>query len=287
MPLTELTPTDPTAFPIHKQQSTSSSNNLVQANLFNTSNAMIRHSSLEANSHPGLSFFCKNDTTLKYPQQPQEPQTTTFEKQTTPLVISRLNISHRKPAKNGFTDLDDETPPASPPIQPTIKHTGFFNFASAFKPGFGSVGMLRGKQKLDEARVNRKIEDLEIEKSSLLTLNQTLESVVKQQSNTIQDLQTKLAAIEGPLTPGLDKTLNIKGVMSTSSVESADNNEIVDDEDAAYERIRNMLLQLIEQAQSAVSEQQQHQIRVASTHHQQGVSSLKVKGVKLKKNYGI
>jgi hypothetical protein len=169
MPTTELTPTDPTAFPLHQQQSTSNSsrNNLTQANLFDTSNAMIRQSSLEANSHPGLSFFCKNDNTIKYQQQPQEPQTTSFEKQTTPLVISRLNISHRKPAKNGFTDLDDETPPTSPtsppspPIQPSIKHAGFFNFASAFKPGFGSVGMLRGKQKPDDARVNRKVSSLE------------------------------------------------------------------------------------------------------------------------------
>lgn len=38
------------------------------------------------------------------------------------------------------------------------------------------------------------IEDLEIEKNSLLTLNQTLETVVKEQTNTIIDLQKRLAA---------------------------------------------------------------------------------------------
>jgi hypothetical protein len=51
---------------------------------------------------------------------------------------------------------------------------------------------------------------------------------------------------------------------------------MMEDEDAAYERIRNMLLQLIEQAQSAVSEQQQkHQIRAIST-QQQGLSPIMI-----------
>ncbi|KAI8095024.1 uncharacterized protein B0P05DRAFT_524365 [Gilbertella persicaria] len=77
---------------------------------------------------------------------------------------------------------------------------------SSYNPLFGVMSgglgsfLLRGtmatqaKTQADEARVHRKIEDLEIEKKSLMTLNQTLETVVKEQSNTISDLQNKLAA---------------------------------------------------------------------------------------------
>ncbi|KAG1195618.1 hypothetical protein G6F35_013160 [Rhizopus arrhizus] len=114
-------------------------------------------------------------------------------------------------------------------------------------------GLLFPQKALDEAKVHRRIEDLEIEKNSLLTLNQTLETVVKEQTNTIIDLQKRLAAIERPLTPGLDTTSSKNGIMSCSEKTEGDpTGDNVDDDEAAFERIRLMLLQLIQQAQSAV-----------------------------------
>lgn len=105
-------------------------------------------------------------------------------------------------------------------------HQKTHRMPSSFTPGFGIMSgglgsfLLRGTmaaqpkpQPVEDARVHRKvcicskydgrhaqnypclqIEDLEIEKKSLLTLNQTLETVVKEQSNTISDLQDRLAA---------------------------------------------------------------------------------------------
>ncbi|KAF1806293.1 hypothetical protein FB192DRAFT_1349751, partial [Mucor lusitanicus] len=139
---------------------------------------------------------------------------------------------------------------------------------SSFTPGFGIMSgglgsfLLRGTmaaqakpQPVEDARVHRKIEDLEIEKKSLLTLNQTLETVVKEQSNTISDLQNRLAAIERPLTPGLDTSSSKNGIMSSPDIlEPTDLERYLQDEDAAFERIRSMLLELIEQAQSAVTQ---------------------------------
>ncbi|KAI8992139.1 hypothetical protein BDF20DRAFT_89934 [Mycotypha africana] len=97
-------------------------------------------------------------------------------------------------------DDDDTTPTATATSATTT---------SAFKPGFGFLSnssgglgsfLLRGnliaaqKPQVDEARIYRKLKDLEIEKKSLLQLNQTLEMVVKEQSNKISDLQNRLAA---------------------------------------------------------------------------------------------
>ncbi|CAO3612357.1 unnamed protein product [Mucor fragilis] len=105
-------------------------------------------------------------------------------------------------------------------------HQKTHRMPSSFTPGFGIMSgglgsfLLRGTmaaqpkpQPVEDARVHRKIEDLEIEKKSLLTLNQTLETVVKEQSNTISDLQDRLAAIERPLTPGLDTSSSKNGIM--------------------------------------------------------------------------
>ncbi|KAL9537659.1 hypothetical protein MBANPS3_011574 [Mucor bainieri] len=147
-------------------------------------------------------------------------------------------------------------------------HQKTHRMPSSFTPGFGIMSgglgsfLLRGTmaaqakaQPVEDARVHRKIEDLEIEKKSLLTLNQTLETVVKEQSNTISDLQNRLAAIERPLTPGLDTSSSKNGIMSSPDIlEPTDLERYLQDEDAAFERIRSMLLELIEQAQSAVTQ---------------------------------
>ncbi|KAG1455422.1 hypothetical protein G6F56_007067 [Rhizopus delemar] len=154
------------------------------------------------------------------------------------MVVSRINLPISRPK-------EEEDSTVKSPKTPT-PGTG--------KMSVGGIGtfMLRGllhpqKALLDESKAHRRIEDLEIEKNSLLTLNQTLETVVKEQTNTINDLQKRLAAIERPLTPGLDTTSSENGIMSCSEF------EMLDSEEAAFERLRLMLLQLIQQAQSAVS----------------------------------
>ncbi|GAN03830.1 hypothetical protein MAM1_0049d03285 [Mucor ambiguus] len=177
---------------------------------------------------------------------------------------------------DGELDIDltvddiDDNPQMSTTSRTTEEetHQKTHRMPSSFTPGFGIMSgglgsfLLRGTmatqakvQPVEDARVHRKIEDLEIEKKSLLTLNQTLETVVKEQSNTISDLQNRLAAIERPLTPGLDTSSSKNGIMSSPDIlEPTDLERYLQDEDAAFERIRSMLLELIEQAQSAVTQ---------------------------------
>ncbi|KAG1248433.1 hypothetical protein G6F68_013795 [Rhizopus microsporus] len=62
---------------------------------------------------------------------------------------------------------------------------------------------------LDEARTNRKIADLEIENQTLLSLNTTLESKLKQQALQISELEKRLQQVnEPPLTPISDKQVD-------------------------------------------------------------------------------
>ncbi|KAI9365844.1 hypothetical protein BD770DRAFT_439066 [Pilaira anomala] len=268
-------------------------------NPYTTLSPMIRQPSIESN--PGLSFFCQTTTTnnniiIKNKQQQQqqqqqkrqqEPSYASFEKiQSQPLVISRINLSHRRPTTTDLDDIDTDDDEGITMTKNTLKSTTTIAEDSlnvvrlpSFKTGFGVIGssggaglasfMLRGniQAKQEDARVSRKIQDLEIEKKSLLTLNKTLETVVKEQSNTISDLKDRLAAIERPLTPGLDTSLSKNGIMSSADIlEPSDLERYLEDEDAAYERIRIMLLDLIEQAQSAVSQNKKVSGRVLTNY---------------------
>ncbi|EIE85180.1 hypothetical protein RO3G_09890 [Rhizopus delemar RA 99-880] len=179
-------------------------------------------------SNPGLSFFCQPIVSLSKP---------TKTKATQPMVVSRINLPISRP-KEEEIPINKVSP---------VKTSGIGTFMLR--------GLLFPQKALDEAKVHRRIEDLEIEKNSLLTLNQTLETVVKEQTNTIIDLQKRLAAIERPLTPGLDTTSSKNGIMSCNEFEKTEGDHTTttdDDDEAAFERIRLMLLQLIQQAQSAV-----------------------------------
>lgn len=140
-------------------------------------------------SNPGLSFFCQPIVSLSKP---------TKTKATQPMVVSRINLPISRPKEE-----EEEEVPISK-VSPA-KTSGIGTFMLR--------GLLFPQKALDEAKVHRRIEDLEIEKNSLLTLNQTLETVVKEQTNTIIDLQKRLAAIERPLTPGLDTTSSKNGIM--------------------------------------------------------------------------
>ena len=66
---------------------------------------MIRQPSMESN--PGLSFFCPPKK--QQPQVQQQPQQTSFEKiQSQPLVISRINLTPRRPTVMADLDIDDD-----------------------------------------------------------------------------------------------------------------------------------------------------------------------------------
>ncbi|KAI8884972.1 hypothetical protein K501DRAFT_332274 [Backusella circina FSU 941] len=224
----------------------------------NTAQPMIHHVPNEVYADPGLSFFCQKGPYIN-------PPSLLFEKNsgTKPLVLNRTDLKKSSPP-TAQGDQEQQDSILSPPLTPPP----FFGLNKSFKPGLSSILTLNNNQQqlrnqLDEARMSRKIEDMEIENKSLLTLNQNLEFVVKQQSTTIHDLRKKLEEIERPLSPGLDTSFSKKGIMSITDVsESPDVIGSEEDvgEDAAFERIRHMLLNLIQQAQSAVS----HKVKVSS-----------------------
>ncbi|KAG1058001.1 hypothetical protein G6F43_000203 [Rhizopus delemar] len=177
-------------------------------------------------SNPGLSFFCQPITSLS--NKSTKTSTTTV---TQPMVVSRFNLP--RPNK-------EETKNQQQQNKPKINKVG----------GIGTFmlrGLLHSQKALDEAKTHQKIEDLETRKKLLLNLNQTLETAVKEQTDTIMDLQKRLDEIERPLTPGLDTASSKNGIMSYSEFE-----KLKEEEEAAFERIKQKLLQLAQQAQSAV-----------------------------------
>lgn len=157
----DLTPT-PKAVNIirpssHQQLNYSSSTDsslISAASTYTTLSPMIRQPSVESN--PGLSFFCQAPCS-PIKQQPQ--QHSSFEKiQSQPLVISRINLTHRRPAVIEDIDIDDNEQPVTNVSEDIVK-------LPSFKTGFGIMTgglasfMLRGNisQPVDDARANRKV----------------------------------------------------------------------------------------------------------------------------------
>ncbi|ORZ14166.1 hypothetical protein BCR42DRAFT_452736 [Absidia repens] len=107
---------------------------------------------------------------------------------------------------------------------------------------------------LDDARTSRKIADLEIEKTSLMALNATLESKVAQQDAKIAKLekQLQLRSNEWPLSPVSDKGMDEEQPCFEKliSTELLTEDEIANDH--VFQRLRCMLLGLIDQAEEAV-----------------------------------
>ncbi|KAI7899662.1 uncharacterized protein BX663DRAFT_520896 [Cokeromyces recurvatus] len=106
---------------------------------------------------------------------------------------------------------------------------------------------------LDEARANRKIADLEIEKSSLLVLNSTLEAKLKQQEVQIAELQKQLQQRnDRPLTPVSDNQVDelLLFNKNDSNFQTEEEKEIANDQ--VFQRIKLMLENLILQAQTAL-----------------------------------
>ncbi|KAF7726593.1 hypothetical protein EC973_008638 [Apophysomyces ossiformis] len=118
---------------------------------------------------------------------------------------------------------------------------------------------------LDEARANRKIADLEIEKQSLLSLNSTLEATVRRQTERIAELEKRLQMLEAPPTP----VSEVHEEPASFTPPSPDRPEVpvasdilVDvwldnqlESDQIFQRLRVMVQNLIEQAQTALLEQ--------------------------------
>ncbi|KAG0186112.1 swr complex subunit [Apophysomyces sp. BC1034] len=100
---------------------------------------------------------------------------------------------------------------------------------------------------LDDARMHRKIADLEIEKTSLLTLNSTLEATVRRQAEQIAELEKRLHSETN------DPRGKFCHILDLESVEISD--ELTEEEiqnDQLFQRVRSMVQCLIDQAQTAI-----------------------------------
>ncbi|RCH80062.1 hypothetical protein CU098_003295, partial [Rhizopus stolonifer] len=108
----------------------------------------------------------------------------------------------------------------------------------------------------DEARASRKIADLEIENQTLLSLNATLETKLRQQTLQISELEKKLEHVsEAPLTPISDKHVENEDegnelVLLHQSIEQDDT-----EAEKSFLRIKSALEGLIEQAEVALIEE--------------------------------
>ncbi|KAI8367411.1 hypothetical protein EDC96DRAFT_152197 [Choanephora cucurbitarum] len=114
---------------------------------------------------------------------------------------------------------------------------------------------------LEDARTNRKIADLEIEKASLLFLNSTLEAKLRQQSSQIAELQKRLQMNELPLTPVSDKHTDEFPPFDNGETRLMTEEEEIEN-DLAFQRIQSMVETLITQAESALTQKTKQSGRV-------------------------
>ncbi|KAL0082990.1 hypothetical protein J3Q64DRAFT_1700302 [Phycomyces blakesleeanus] len=186
------------------------------------------------------------------------------------------DISEDESQSDYESQSDNELPTQ---VVAKIKHGTIMNGRGEFV----SKGSTETFFKDDDARVNRKIGDLEIEKNSLLTLNQTLAATVKRQEAHIAELQKRLdrppstilfaqssanlingvhSRIEWPLSP-VSETETDKQILAGSSeasiitpegsvapAEGLTEEEVIND--LSFQRVCSILQNLIEGAQAAV-----------------------------------
>ncbi|ORZ01537.1 hypothetical protein BCR43DRAFT_181948 [Syncephalastrum racemosum] len=157
-----------------------------------------------------------------------------------------IAINHDKDDENNEADDnssdDDEVSPSK--IVARIKNGTIMNGRGEFVSK-GSNDDHAGW--LDEARANRKIADLEIEKASLLVVNTTLEATLRRQSERISELEKRLESSDGPLTPLSDKH---EALLEAGNSDALSDEEVENDQ--TFQRLRAMLQALIEQAEVAV-----------------------------------
>ncbi|KAG0742048.1 hypothetical protein G6F57_003690 [Rhizopus arrhizus] len=152
---------------------------------------------------------------------------------------------------DGLTDEEDED---DTKIVAKIKNGTIFNG----KGEFVNKGSQNNDLWSDEARANRKIADLEIENKTLLLLNATLETKLRQQTLQITELEQKLriGGGEAPLTPISDKHVEDEDeIVSIYEQEEAETEK-------SFQRIKSTLDHLIEEAHVALIEQSKQSRRV-------------------------
>ncbi|KAI9315338.1 hypothetical protein BX666DRAFT_1879157 [Dichotomocladium elegans] len=138
---------------------------------------------------------------------------------------------------------DDEEVVSPSKIVARIKHGTIMNGRGEFV----NKGSDDDSGWLDEARANRKIADLEIEKTSLLAVNTTLESTVRRQAARIAELEKLLElGSDAPPTPVSDKAPDEDFLSDKLSDEEVEN-------DQEFQKIKGMVLNLIDRAEAALS----------------------------------
>ncbi|KAI8073036.1 hypothetical protein BC940DRAFT_290386 [Gongronella butleri] len=161
--------------------------------------------------------------------------------------------------ENDINDIDSESD------DDNARHGGM-KIVAKVKNGtiMNGRGELVNRVNDEDARANRKIADLEIEKASLLTLNATLESKVKQQADRIAELEKQLHMNDWPLSPVSEKDMG-----KEHALEQLLSNELTEDEvanDLVFQRLRTMLMGLIEQAEVAVRQKSKATGRVLTNY---------------------
>ncbi|KAG1448120.1 hypothetical protein G6F55_010796 [Rhizopus delemar] len=160
---------------------------------------------------------------------------------------------------DGLTDEEEEEEEEeedNTKIVAKIKNGTIFNG----KGEFVNKGSQHNDLWSDEARANRKIADLEIENKTLLLLNATLETKLRQQTLQITELEQKLRiGGEAPLTPISDK--HVEDEEEQDEIVSIYEQEEAETE-KSFQRIKSTLDQLIEQAHVALIEQSKQSRRV-------------------------
>ncbi|KAI9477750.1 MAG: hypothetical protein EXX96DRAFT_568062 [Benjaminiella poitrasii] len=168
---------------------------------------------------------------------------------------------------DGLTDSEADEEEIPKKVVARVKHGTIMNGRREFiNKGNGTYD--EQNTRLDEARANRKIADLEIEKASLLILNSTLETKLRQQASQIADLQKQLQMYDGGLlTPVSDKQVDELLLL--------DNDTSVfqpEEDDKVFQRIKSVLESLIVQAEAALIQKSTQTRKVLNGHAAEGTA---------------
>ncbi|KAI8086450.1 uncharacterized protein BX664DRAFT_386864 [Halteromyces radiatus] len=206
----------------------------------------VRQSSIDDNNS---SFFLRRQSSMSEIQQDDEDSSAdedydSIDGNTDPEQISDIEDGNDQDEQLDYNEEEDL------PIKVVakVKNGTILNG----KGEFVNKGADDRVSWLDEARAGRKIADLEIENSSLLALNSTLEAKVHQQAARIAKLEKQLQMNEWPLSPVSDKDMDEDQPCFEKLISSELLTEDEIANDHVFQKLRSMLLGLIEQAEEAV-----------------------------------
>ncbi|KAI9262575.1 hypothetical protein EDC94DRAFT_608524 [Helicostylum pulchrum] len=100
---------------------------------------------------------------------------------------------------------------------------------------------------INEARVNRKIADLELSINSLLTVNAMLESTVRKQASQLSQMKSKMMSGES-----IDSLLDEVPIVDVQETTADENEEEDWDKDVLFQKLRKITEQMIEQGQKSI-----------------------------------